>query len=71
MEPYELDGRQTVIIGILAMYLGSLVNSKINFLRHYSIPDSITGGVVASVLFSLIYTVLSLQFTFALELRDD
>jgi hypothetical protein len=33
MDPYVLDGRQTVIIAILAMYLGKFVNSKVDTSR--------------------------------------
>ena len=71
MDPLTLDGRQTVIVAILAMYLGKLVNSKVEFLRHYHIPDAVTGGVVASILFGLIYGLADLQFKFSLHLRDE
>lgn len=71
MDTIVLDGRQTIIIAILAMYLGKFLNSKIKFLRTYHIPDPITGGVAASILFGLVYVVLDLQFKFAMELRDE
>ncbi len=70
MEPYQLDGRQTVIIAILAVYLGKFVNSRVEFLRHYHIPDPVTGGFFASVIFSIVYVASGTEFAYTMGIRD-
>ncbi len=38
MESLVLDGRQSMIIAILVLYLGKLLVGKIEFLRNFNIP---------------------------------
>jgi len=71
MESLVLDGRQTIIVAILVLYLGKLLNGKIGFLRNFNIPEPVTGGLIASVVFGLVYAIFSLQFEFALNVRDE
>ena len=71
MEPLVLDGRQTIIIAILVLYLGKLLNNKIGFLRNFNIPEPVTGGLIASIFFGLVYAVFKLQFEFQLDVRDE
>jgi len=70
MEPLVLDGRETVIIAIFGVYLGRFVNAQVAFLRTYQIPDSVTGGIVASILFGLIYAATGVEFDFDTSVRD-
>ena len=51
----ELDPRQTIILGILVLFLGKYLNKKINFLRQFNIPEAVTGGIVASLFFGLLF----------------
>jgi glutamate:Na+ symporter, ESS family len=71
MDSMVLDGRQTIIIAILVLYLGKLLNGKIGFLRNFNIPEPVTGGLIASVVFGLVYAIFELQFEFALDIRDE
>lgn len=57
MDSLALDGRQTIVIAILVLYFGKLLNAKIGFLREFNIPEPVTGGLIASVAFALIYAV--------------
>ena len=70
MDAVVLDGRETVVIAIFAVYLGRFVNAKVAFLRTYQIPDSITGGIFASILFGLIYGTTGVEFDFNTAVRD-
>jgi len=70
MDSLVLDGRETVVIAIFAVYLGRFVNTRVAFLRTYQIPDSVTGGIVASILFGLIYGVTGAEFDFNTSVRD-
>lgn len=66
----ELDPRQTVIVAILVLFLGKALTSKVRFLREYNIPEPVSGGLIASLVFASLFAVFGLEFVFALELRD-
>lgn len=66
----ELDSRQTLILAVLVLFLGRLLNNKINFLQKYNIPEPVTGGIIASILFSAIYFIFEQSVEFALKQRD-
>ena len=66
----ELGPRQTVIVAILVLFLGKYLTSKIAFLREYNIPEPVSGGLIASILFGILFGAFDLEFQFALGLRD-
>lgn len=71
METLVLDGRQTIVLAILVLFLGKFLTSKIAFLRNYNIPEPVSGGLIGSIVFGLIYGIFDLQFDFALDVRDE
>ncbi len=71
MESFILDGRQTIILAILVLFLGTYLIGKIAFLRNFNIPEPVVGGLVASIVFGLVYAIFNLQFEFALGVRDE
>jgi ESS family glutamate:Na+ symporter len=66
----ELEPRQTLIVSILVLFLGKYLTRKISFLREYNIPEPVSGGLIASILFAAIYRVFDVEVDFALDLRD-
>ena len=66
----DLSPRQTVIVAILVLFLGKYLTSKIAFLREYNIPEPVSGGLIASILFGILYAAFDLEVQFALGLRD-
>ena len=66
----ELDSRQTIIVAIFVLFLGKYLTSKVEFLREYNIPEPVSGGLIASLVFGTLYAALGLEFQFALDLRD-
>ena len=71
MNSMVLDGRQTIVIAILVLYLGKLLIGRVALLRNFNIPEPVVGGLIASVVFGLIYAIFDLQFEFALGVRDE
>jgi len=67
----QLDERQTIIMAILVLYLGKYLTKQIKFLQDFNIPDAVSGGVLASLLFGLYYLVLNYQIEFELHIRDS
>ncbi len=66
----ELDDRETLIIAILVLFLGKKLNKEIPFLRHYNIPEPVTGGVIASLIFGAYYFIANQEIVFSLVNRD-
>lgn len=66
----ELDPRQTLIIAILVLYLGRFINNRVNLLRDYNIPEPVTGGLLASIFFGLIYWIGDIEVNFDMANRD-
>jgi ESS family glutamate:Na+ symporter len=71
METLVLDGRQTIVLAIFVLFFGKFLTSKIPFLRNYNIPEPVSGGLIASIVFGLLYGIFDLQFEFALDVRDE
>ena len=51
---YEIAGRQIVVLSILVLYLGYFIKRRVGFLGKYSIPVSVTGGLIFSVAAALL-----------------
>lgn len=66
----ELDPRQTLIIAILVLYLGRFINNRVNLLREYNIPEPVTGGLLASIFFGLLYWIGDIEVNFDMANRD-
>ncbi len=71
METIVLDGRQTIILAIVVVALGKFLISKSAFMRDYNIPEPVVGGLIASIVFGLLYAVTGWQFEFELGMRDN
>ena len=67
----QFDSRETIIIAILVLFLGRFINKKINILSFYNIPEPVTGGIIASLVFSLFYFLSDISFSFSLDQRDS
>lgn len=57
-------------IGILVLFIGKRINDAVGFLREYSIPEPVTGGLLFSLLIALIYVVADVAINFELGARD-
>jgi len=66
----ELTVRQTIILAILVLFLGKMLTKKINFLREYNIPEPVSGGIIASLVFLFIYLAFGVAVEFDLRARD-
>lgn len=67
----QFDSRETLILAIIVLFLGRFINKKVNFLKVYNIPEPVTGGVIASIIFSSFYFLLDLSISFSLDQRDS
>jgi glutamate:Na+ symporter, ESS family len=66
----ELNQRQTFILAILVLFLGRWLNRRVALLREWNIPEPVTGGVVASIAFGVLYLAGNAAVSFTLDWRD-
>lgn len=66
----DLDPRQTLILAILVLFAGKWLTTKISFLRENNIPEPVTGGLAAALLFTVAHLLFDTSFAFALQIRD-
>jgi ESS family glutamate:Na+ symporter len=59
-----------ITTGIVVLFVGKRVNDAIPFLRNFSIPEPVTGGLLFSILFGLVYAVSGVAIEFELTARD-
>lgn len=60
----------SVTLGIVVLFLGKRVNDAVGFLREFSIPEPVTGGLIVSVLIALVYVTSAVEIEFDLAARD-
>ncbi|MGB5452610.1 MAG: sodium/glutamate symporter [Sedimenticolaceae bacterium] len=59
-----------ITLGIIVLFVGKRINAAVGFLREFSIPEPVTGGLIFSVLFGLVYASTGVAVEFNLEARD-
>ena len=66
----RIDQFLTVTLGIIVLFVGKRVNDAIGFLREFSIPEPVTGGLIFSIIFGLVFAMTGTAVEFDLEARD-
>ena len=59
-----------VTLGIIVLFIGKRINNAVDFLREFSIPEPVTGGLLFSVLFGIVYAASGIAVEFDLAARD-
>jgi ESS family glutamate:Na+ symporter len=59
-----------VTLGIVVLFVGKRINDAVRFLREFSIPEPVTGGLLFSLLIALVYVATGVEVEFALGARD-
>ena len=60
----------SVTLGIIVLFVGKRINDAVGFLREFSIPEPVTGGLIFSLLITLTYVISSVEIAFELGARD-
>jgi ESS family glutamate:Na+ symporter len=60
----------SVTLGIIVLFVGKRVNDAVGFLREFSIPEPVTGGLLATLLAALLYFAGGVEIHFDLAARD-
>jgi ESS family glutamate:Na+ symporter len=67
---YLVQGGDVLIVSIIVLFLGAFLTGKISFLKKYSIPDAVTGGLICSIVVALLFALADFKITFDTRLRD-
>lgn len=59
-----------VTLGIIVLFVGKRINDSLSFLREFSIPEPVTGGLLFSIMFGLVYGLFGVAVEFELAARD-
>ena len=62
----RIDAFLAVTLGIIVLFVGKRWNDRIGFLREFSIPEPVTGGILFSVLFLIVYATTGVAVDFDL-----
>jgi len=65
-----LNAYHTLILAIFVLFLGRWVNRKVGWLREYSIPEPVTGGLICSVALTTLGLATGVDIRFELAARD-
>ncbi len=66
----QLSSFYAVTLGIIVLFIGKRINDSVGFLKEFSIPEPVTGGLLFSVLIALIYLGTGVEISFDLAARD-
>ncbi len=66
----EISDFESFNLGIIVVFIGKYINDRFQFLRINNIPDSVTGGLLFSFFFSLLFLLFDIRTTFTLQSRD-
>lgn len=66
----SLNSFLSVTLGILVLFIGRRINSGSKLLKEFSIPTPVTGGLLVSIIISLIYAFSGVAIEFDMAARD-
>jgi len=66
----RLNSLMAVTIGIMVLFVGKRINDAVGFLREFSIPEPVTGGLLFSILIGIVYGLSGIAVEFDLATRD-
>ncbi len=59
-----------ITLGIIVLFVGKRLNNSVPFLREFSIPEPVTGGLLFSALFWMLHAFSGIAVEFDLATRD-
>ena len=65
-----LTNLESFTLGIVVLFAGKSINGKIPFLQEFNIPEPVTGGLIFSILITVVFFVTGLEISFSLAPRD-
>lgn len=70
MDSIVLNGYYTLIAATIVLLIGRILVQKIQFLDNFNIPESVSGGLLATVVIFVLYKTSGMTFKFDTSLSD-
>lgn len=70
MQRFQLDELATLIIGLIALFLGRWIRQSVPFLRKIDMPNAVVGAMVVAVVILLMQVFLKLDVAFGTRTKD-
>ena len=67
---YDVQGVDVLVLSIVVWFLGTWLTGRIGFLKAYSIPPAVTGGLICSGIIALIFYLGGVEVSFDMRIRD-
>jgi ESS family glutamate:Na+ symporter len=66
----EVRSFLAVTLGILVLFLGKALNKRFAFLREFTIPEPVSGGLLVAAVIGLLHFAFGLDISFGMRARD-
>lgn len=66
----RIESFLAVTLGIIVLFLGRRLTQMSSFLKEFSIPEPVSGGILVSIIFTIIYYAAGVNVEFDLATRD-
>ena len=63
---FTVNPHYTLIIAVLVILLGHYITQRVEFLRRYSIPEPVTGGLIVAIVLLLLHHYYGLELRLSL-----
>lgn len=70
VQTFAFDSFMSYTMGILFFFVGFLLTKKSNALKNFNIPEPVTGGLIAAIVFYFLYLFSGIEISFDLSTRD-
>lgn len=70
MKEILVAGTDIIVLAILVLWVGNMITLRVGFLRKYSIPVAVTGGLLCSIIVAVINSTTDTTIIFDMQLRD-
>ena len=66
----HIESFLAITLGIIVLFLGRRLTQMSYWLKEFSIPEPVSGGILVSVLFAILHYVTQIDVSFDLATRD-
>jgi glutamate:Na+ symporter, ESS family len=70
ISPLQLEGLGSFSIGVVALLSGKYLNSRIRILRHFTIHEAVSGGILFALGFNMLSYLFQIEPNINLSARD-
>lgn len=70
MMRFELDELSTLILGVVALFIGGYIRRSVPFLRRIDMPNAVVGAMVIAIIVLFLQVILNFDVAFGSRFKD-